>query len=48
VKAVKGPPELFAGCVASVKAMRFKPAHDAEGNPVALTKYKAFHFKIRT
>ena len=48
VKAVKGPPELFAECVAKVKTWRFKPGHDAQGNPISLVKYKSFHFKIRT
>lgn len=48
VKAVKGPPELFAASVATVKALRFKPARDAEGNPIAVVKYKTFHWRIRT
>lgn len=48
VKAVKGPPELYAACVAAVKALRFKPAHDAQGNPISLVKYKRFHRRITT
>ena len=48
VKAVKGPPELFAVCVAAVKSLHFKPAHDAQGNPISVVRYKSFHFKIKT
>ncbi|HEY0462957.1 MAG TPA: TonB family protein [Polyangiaceae bacterium] len=48
VKAVKGPPELFAACVAAVKALRFKPAHDAQGNAISVVKYKRFHLRITT
>ncbi len=48
VKAVKGPPELFAVCVAAVKALRFKPAHDAQGNPISVVRYKSFRYRIRT
>lgn len=46
VKAVKGPPELFAVCVAAVKALRFKPAHDAQGNAISIVKYKKFRMRI--
>jgi protein TonB len=48
VKAVKGPPELFAVCVAAVRALRFKPAHDAQGNPISVVRYKTFRFHITT
>jgi protein TonB len=48
VKAVKGPPELFPVCVAAVKALRFKPAHDVQGNPISVVRYKSFRFHIRT
>lgn len=48
VKAMKGPPELFAVCVAAVKAMRFKPALDADGKPVMVVRYMKFPFKLRT
>jgi len=48
VKAVKGPPELFAVCVAAVKALRFKPAHDAQGTPISVVRYKTFRFRITT
>ena len=46
VKAVKGPPELFSACVAAVKLMRFKPAHDAQGNPISVVKYQSFRRHI--
>lgn len=48
VRAVKGPPELHAVCVAAVKAMRFKPALDADGKPVAVVRYFRFPFRLRT
>lgn len=48
VKAVKGPPELFAACVAAVKTWRYKPARDAQGNPISLVKYKKFRMVIKT
>ena len=48
VKAVKGPPELYAECIAAVKALRFKPAHDAQGNPISVVRYQPFRFRIRT
>jgi protein TonB len=47
-RAMKGPPELFAVCVAAVKAMRFKPALDADGKPVMVVRYMKFPFKLRT
>lgn len=47
-RAMKGPPELHAVCVAAVKAMRFKPALDADGKPVAVVRYLKFPFKLRT
>ncbi len=46
VKAVKGPPELFAACVAVVKLLRFKPAHDAQGNAISVVRYKSFRRHI--
>ena len=48
VRAMKGPPELHAVCVAAVKAMRFKPALDADGKPVVVVRYMKFPFKLRT
>jgi protein TonB len=48
VKAVKGPPELFAACIAAVKALRFKPAHDAQGNAISVVRYKKFRMRITT
>jgi protein TonB len=48
VKAVKGPPELHSACVAAIKAMRFKPALDADGKPVMVVRYMKFPFKLRT
>lgn len=48
VRALKGPPELYAVCVAAVKAMRFKPALDADGHPVVVVRYLKFPFKLRT
>lgn len=48
VRALKGPSELFAICVAAVKAMRFKPALDADGKPVAVVRYMKFPFRLRT
>lgn len=48
VRAMKGPPELHAVCVAAVKAMRFKPALDADGKPVMVVRYMKFPFKLRT
>jgi protein TonB len=48
VKAVKGPPELFAVCVAAVRAEHYKPAHDAQGNPISVVKYKKFRMRITT
>lgn len=47
-RALKGPPELFAVCVAAVKAMRFKPALDADGKAVAVVRYLKFPFRLRT
>ncbi len=46
VKAVKGPPELFAACVAVVKVLRFKPARDAQGNAISVVRYKSFRRHI--
>ena len=48
VRAMKGPTELYAVCVAAVKAMRFKPALDADGKPVMVVRYMKFPFKLRT
>lgn len=48
VRAVKGPPELYAVCVAAVKALRFNPALDADGKPVMVVRYMKFPFKLRT
>jgi protein TonB len=48
VRAMKGPEELYAVCVAAVKAMRFKPALDADGKPVMVVRYLKFPFKLRT
>lgn len=48
VKAVKGPPELFSVCVAAVKALRFKPAHDAQGNAISVVRFKKFRMRITT
>jgi protein TonB len=48
VRAMKGPPELHAVCVAAVKAMRFKPALDADSKPVMVVRYMKFPFKLRT
>jgi periplasmic protein TonB len=48
VKAMKGPPELFAVCVAAVKALRFRPAHDAQGNPISVVRFKKFRMRITT
>jgi protein TonB len=48
VRAMKGPPELHAVCVAAVKAMRFKPALDADGKPVMVVRYMKFPFKLKT
>lgn len=46
VKAVKGPPELFAACVAAVKALHFKPAHDAQGIAISVVRYKSYRRHI--
>jgi protein TonB len=48
VKAMKGPPELFAACVAAVKSERYKPAHDAQGNPISVVRFKKFRMRIST
>jgi protein TonB len=48
VKPLKGPPELFAACVAALKNRHFKPAHDAQGNPFAVVKYMKFRMLITT
>jgi protein TonB len=48
VRALKGPPELHAVCVAAVKAMSFKPARDADGKAVMVVRYMKFPFKLRT
>lgn len=48
VRAAKGPTELYAVCVAAVKAMRFKPALDPDGKPVMVVRYMKFPFKLRT
>jgi periplasmic protein TonB len=48
VKAVKGPPELFAVSIAAVKALRYKPAHDAQGNAISVVKYQPFRWRIKT
>jgi protein TonB len=48
VRALKGPPELFAICVAAVKAMRFKPALDGDGKPLMVVRYMKFPFRLRT
>lgn len=48
VRAVKGPPEFHAVCVAAVKAMRFSPALDPDGKPVMVVRYMKFPFKLRT
>ena len=48
VRAVRGPSELRAACVAAVKRWRFKPALDAQGNAVAIPKTMRFPFRIKT
>lgn len=48
VKAMKGPPELFAACVAAVKSERYKPARDAQGNPISVVRFKKFRMRIST
>ena len=48
VRALKGPPELFAVCVAAVKAMRFKPGLDGDGKPLMVVRYMKFPFRLRT
>jgi protein TonB len=48
VKALKGPPELFDVCVAAVKAMRFRPALDGDGKPLAVVRYMKFPFRLKT
>jgi periplasmic protein TonB len=47
-RAIKGPPEMFAVCVASVKSQHFSPALDADGKPVMVVRYLKFPFKLRT
>lgn len=48
VRALKGPTQLHQVCVAAVKALRFKPALDADGKPVSVVRYMKFPFKLRT
>jgi protein TonB len=48
VKAVRGPPELRAVCVAAVQAWRFKPAVDENGKPIAVSRTAQFPFRIKT
>ena len=48
VKALKGPPELFAVCIAVVKSEHYKPARDAQGHPFLVTRFRKFHMRLRT
>lgn len=48
VRALKGPPELYAVCIAAVKALRFKPGHSEDGVPRAFTRTKKFKFQLKT
>jgi len=47
VKAVRGPPELMAVCVAAVQSWRFTPAIK-DGQAVAVHRLARFPFRIRT
>jgi protein TonB len=47
VKAVRGPAELRAACVAAVQSWRFKPAM-LDGQPVAVRRVAQFPFRIKT
>jgi protein TonB len=48
VKAVKGPPELFAVCVTAVKAWKFMPALTKDGKAIAAHRRARFPFRIKT
>lgn len=48
VQAVRGPALLQGVCVAAVQGWRFKPAMDANGNPIAARRIAKFPFHIRT
>jgi len=48
VRAIKGPPEFFAVCVAAVKSQKLGPALDAEGKPFASVRFTKFPFRLRT
>ena len=48
VRALRGPAALRASVVAAVQRWRFKPAKDAQGNPVPTRKTMRFPFRIRT
>jgi protein TonB len=46
VKALKGPPELHATCIATVKAWRFQPII-VDGAPQAVVRMARFSFRIK-
>jgi protein TonB len=46
VKALKGPPELQASCIALVKTYRFQPII-VDGSPQAVVRMARFSFRIR-
>jgi protein TonB len=46
VKALKGPPELHATCIATVKAWRFQPII-VDGKPQAVVRMVRFPFRIK-
>jgi protein TonB len=46
VKALKGPPELQATCIAAVKSWRFQPVM-VDGSPTAVVRVARFPFRIR-
>jgi periplasmic protein TonB len=48
VKAVKGPPELFAVCVTAVKSWKFMPALTKDGKAIAAHRRARFPFRIKT
>ena len=46
IKVLKGPPELHATCIATVKTFRFKPII-IDGAPQAVVRMARFSFRIR-
>jgi len=48
VRAIKGPPEMYAVCIAAVKSQKLGPALDADGKPMMSVRFFKFPFRLRT